>query len=152
MALLKACPRCRQLIPHGLPYCTACAPIAEAERKAKQEHKAEYLAKKYNKEYNKRRDPKYLTFYRSKAWKMTSRAKLQDCGYKCEAKLEGCQRIACEVHHIKPIQTQEGWELRLEWDNLEALCTACHNGRHPDKRKRKADPDVLDMREIIKNL
>jgi 5-methylcytosine-specific restriction protein A len=152
MAIMKACPRCRKLIQHGLPYCETCAPIAEAERRAKQERKAEYLNKKYNRNYNRRRDPKYLTFYRSKEWKQTSRAKLAEAGYKCEARLQGCQRIACEVHHIKPIQTPGGWELRLEWDNLEALCTACHNGRHPEKGKRKRDPDVLDMREIMKNL
>lgn len=152
MAIMKACPRCRKLILHGLPYCETCAPIAEAERQAKQERKAEYLNKKYTQNYNRRRDPKYLAFYRSKDWKMTSRAKLADAGYKCEARLQGCQRIACEVHHIKPIQTPEGWELRLAWDNLEAVCTACHNGRHPDKRKKKTEPGVLDLREIEKNL
>jgi hypothetical protein len=34
-------------------------------------------------QYNRRRDPKYLTFYRSKDWKAQSRAKLQACGYRC---------------------------------------------------------------------
>lgn len=152
MALMKACPRCKKLIPHGLPYCATCAPLAEAERQAKQERKAEYLNKKYNKKYNARRDPKYMTFYRSKDWRMTSRSKLQAAGYKCEAKLQGCTGLAVEVHHIKPIQTEEGWGLRLEWDNLEAVCTACHNGRHPEKGKRRQDPGVLDMREIVRNL
>ena len=152
MALLKACPKCKKLIPQGQAHCATCAPIVEAARQAKQELRTEQLRKAYNKNYNARRDPKFLTFYRSKAWKMTSRSKLQAAGYKCEAKLEGCTRVACEVHHIKPIQTEEGWELRLAWDNLEALCTACHNGRHPEKGKRKTDPGVLDMREIQKNL
>lgn len=45
MALLKACPRCKRMIPHGLPYCAECAPIAEAERAAAREHKAEYKRK-----------------------------------------------------------------------------------------------------------
>ncbi len=152
MALMKACPRCRRLIPHGQPYCADCAPIAAAERQAKQEHRAEYLSKKYNKQYNRQRDPKYQTFYRSKAWRMTSRAKLSAAGYKCEAKLPGCTHLAVEVHHIKPIRTEEGWNLRLDWDNLEAVCMACHNGRHPEKGKRREDPGVLDMREIMKNL
>lgn len=150
--LLKACPRCKKLIPQGLPYCEACAPIAEAERQAKQERRADYLNKKYNTIYNRRRDPKYQTFYRSKAWRMTSKAKLAAAGYKCEAKLEGCTRLAVEVHHIKPIRTDEGWKLRLDWENLEAVCSACHNGRHPEKGKRKKDPGVLDMREIQKEL
>lgn len=156
MAPLKACPRCRKLIPHGLPYCTACAPIAEAERKAKQEHRAEYLAKKYNRQYNAKRaqdDPKYRQFRNSKQWKQLSKAKLQDCGYKCEAKLEGCQRIACEVHHVTPIKTPEGWEKRFDWDGLRGVCVACHNvldGKHGGRGR--ADPNVLDMREIMRNL
>ena len=149
--LLKACPRCKRMIPHGLPYCADCAPIAEAQRAEAQERKAEHKRKKYNKEYNRQRDPKYLTFYRSKEWKITSRTKLQEAGYKCQAKLQGCQGLAVEVHHIKPIQTAEGWDLRLEWDNLEPVCTACHNGRHA-RFKRKQDDGVLDMREILKNL
>ena len=46
--LLKACPRCKRMIPHGLPYCAECAPIAEAQRAEAQERKAEYRRKKYN--------------------------------------------------------------------------------------------------------
>lgn len=155
MALMKACPRCRKLIPHGLAYCETCAPIAEAERQAKQARRAEYLTKKYNQRYNNKRaqdDPKYRQFRNSKEWKQLSRAKLQDCGYKCEAQLEGCQRIACEVHHVIPIKTPEGWGRRYDWDGLQGVCIVCHNildGRHG---KKKNDPNVLDMREIMKNL
>ena len=148
MALAKPCPRCGRLIPYGMAYCPECKPLAEAEREAAREHRAEQLRRKYNARYNARRDPKYQTFYRSKAWKNTSKAKLQAVGYQCEGKLAGCQRIACEVHHIKPIQTPEGWDKRLEWENLEALCTSCHNGRHPEKFKKKEDPGVIDLRTL----
>lgn len=150
--LLKACPRCKKLIPHGLAYCETCAPIAAAERQAKQERRAEYMARKYNREYNRRRDPKYLTFYRSKAWKVTSRAKLERVMYKCEARLPGCTHLAVEVHHVQPIQTPEGWDKRLEWENLEAVCTACHNGRHPEKGKRKKEQGVIDVRDVARLL
>jgi 5-methylcytosine-specific restriction protein A len=139
------------MIPHGLPYCAECAPIAAAQREENRERKAEHRRKKYAKEYNRRRDPKYLEFYRSKEWKITSRAKLQEAGYKCKARLPGCQGLAVEAHHIKPIQTAEGWELRLDWDNLEPVCTACHNGRH-QRFKKKTEDGVLDMREIVRNL
>ena len=151
--LWKACPRCKKIIPHGLPYCATCAPLAEAEREAKRERKAEYLRKKYQRKYNSKRDPKYIAFYRSKEWKATSRAKMADAHYKCEAKLAGCTTIAVEVHHVKPIQTDEGWHERLEWDNLKAVCIACHNTLHDRfKSWRKKDDGALDMREIIKNL
>lgn len=151
--LLKACPRCKKLIPQGLPYCPACAPLAEAEREAKRERKAEYLRKKYQRKYNSRRDPRYMTFYRSKDWRTTSRAKLSSVHYKCEARLPGCTTLAVEVHHIKPIQTEEGWHERLEWDNLKAVCIACHNTIHERFKPRKKSHDgVLDMHEIMKDL
>ena len=150
--LTKACPRCKKLIPHGVPYCSTCQPIAEAARAEKRARREEHLRKKYNRTYNQRRNPEYTAFYHSKDWKATSKAKLSAAGWKCEARLEGCTGLAVEVHHIKPIRTDEGWALRLEWSNLEAVCTACHNGRHPEKGKRKRDPNVLDMREIMKNL
>lgn len=154
-APLKACPRCKRLIPHGVAYCETCAPLAEAEREAKQARRAEYLARKYNQRYNAKRaqeDPKYRQFRNSGAWRRMSKAKLSDCDYKCEARLEGCKRIACEVHHKVPIKTPEGWERRLDWDNLEAVCIPCHNIRDGKTGKRKQDTDVLDMREIMKNL
>ena len=142
--ILKLCPRCKQLMPYGQSYCKDCAPIAAAELEQIKERNAKRKAQIYN----SRRDPKYLTFYRSKDWKRQSRAKLESVQYKCEARLSGCQIYACEVHHIKPIQTEEGWDKRLDWNNLEAVCTSCHNGRHPEKLKRWNDDGVIDMRKI----
>lgn len=157
VSVLKACPRCGKLIPHGQSYCETCAPVAAAERQANHDRRAEYLARKYNRRYNAKRakdDPKYRQFRNSKAWRDMSRSKLQACGYKCEAKLPGCHRIACEVHHVEPIKTPEGWDKRFDWDNLMGVCTACHNvldGKTGGKRKKKDDPAVLDMREILRN-
>ena len=142
--IMKPCPRCKKLIPYGQSYCKDCAPIAAAELEQIKERNAKRKAQIYN----SRRDPKYLTFYRSKDWKRQSRAKLASVQYKCEARLSGCQIYACEVHHIKPIQTEEGWDKRLDWDNLEAVCTSCHNGRHPEKLKRWNNDGVIDMRKI----
>ena len=59
--LMKPCPRCKRLIPHGQTYRDACAPIAKAQAAEARERKAEYRKKKYNAKYNSRRDPKYLT-------------------------------------------------------------------------------------------
>ena len=151
--LQKACPRCKKLIPHGLAYCADCAPVAAAERIAAREHKAEYKRKQYNRKYNSKRDKKQLAFYRSKEWKATSRAKLTEVGYKCEAKRDGCTKLAVEVHHIKPIQTEEGWAERLEWSNLQAVCTSCHNSIHNRFSKGKqSDDGVLDVRRILTDL
>lgn len=146
--ILKPCPRCKRMIPYGLTYCPDCRPRAEAEREEARERRAALRAKKYNKEYNQRRDPKYAAFYRSKAWKMTSKAKLQGVGYLCEARLPGCGKIACEVHHIKPLKTPEGWELRLEWSNLQGVCIQCHNKLDNKTFKRKDDEGVIDLRTV----
>lgn len=145
---IKPCPRCKRMIPYGPTYCPDCQPIVEAERLEAMERKAALRAKKYNREYNKKRDPKYAAFYRSKPWRMTSRAKLQQCGYKCEARLDGCGKIASEVHHIKPLKTPEGWEQRLEWSNLMGVCIQCHNILDKKNFKRKEDEGVIDLRTV----
>lgn len=143
--LMKKCPRCGRLMPHGPTYCSDCKPLAEAELAAIKERNA----KKRAQNYNRRRDSKYLTFYRSKDWKTMSRAFLQSAGYRCQARLTNeCKGIAVEVHHIVPIQTPEGWERRLDWNNLEAVCTSCHNGRHPEKLNRQATEGVIDLRTL----
>ena len=140
----KPCPRCKRLIPAGTSYCPDCKPQAEAALEEAREHNARLRQK----QYNRRRDPKYLTFYRSKAWRATSKSKLQACGYKCEAGLEGCGRIACEVHHKIPLKTPEGWEKRLEWSNLMGVCIQCHNILDGKNFGRKQDDDVIDLRTL----
>ena len=148
---LHPCPRCKRLVPVGVAYCEDCKPIAEAQANETIECRQAYKRAKYNRAYNQRRnqeDSKYRTFRNSKPWRLLSRAKLQDCGYKCEAGLEGCKRRAVEVHHIKPIKTQEGWTARLEWDNLMGVCIACHNALDGKTFKRKAEPGVIDIKTL----
>lgn len=126
--LLKACNRCGNLIPYGSAYCKECTPIVEAEREARLlEAKREG-----HKRYNKKRDPKYIRFYNSIEWRTLSAKYTQDRGYRCEV----CGSMATQVHHKKAIQTPEGWELRLDYNNLELVCTPCHNDRHERFKRR----------------
>lgn len=127
--LLKQCSRCKKLMPYGRTYCETCAPIVEAER----EERLAKSKRKYNREYNKRRDPKYGAFYRGKAWRLLARRRIQDDGYKCVK----CGAFATEVDHIIPIQTPDGWDRRYDYDNLQSLCTRCHNEKHERFTKRK---------------
>ena len=152
MPAYHPCPRCKRMIPVGVQYCDSCRPVAEAQAAEAIQHRQDYKRKQAARRYNARRDPKYQAFYRSKDWKKLSRAKLQAAHYRCEAKLPGCTGIACEVHHKQPIQTQEGWDRRFEWDNLEATCSACHNGRHPNKFKGRVNSDILDLRTVEREL
>lgn len=147
MSILHVCQRCGKLLPKGIRQCPDCQPhAADAEAAGRKEEM---------RRYNSKRDPKLLKFYRSKEWKTTSRAKL-DRDRMCEAKLEGCQLIACEVHHRKPLRTREGWNERLEWDNLMSVCTRCHNKLDNKWGKRAdyniADKGVVDFKAIEKEL
>ena len=124
--LLKQCNRCGNLIPYGNTYCSVCAPIVQAEREARLQE----ARRQSNKRYNKKRDPKYVRFYNSSEWRIMSRKRLQDDGYRCVK----CKAIASEVDHIIPIQTPEGWDRRL--DNTQSLCLDCHNAKHERFKSR----------------
>lgn len=105
-------------------YCSKCQTEIEKQ-------KAEYLNKRKkssNSKYNVKREKKYIQFYNSLDWKRLSLQYMIDKGYRCEG--DGCHNIATEVHHIIPIQTSEGWERRLDYTNLKALCIRCHNKAH----------------------
>lgn len=130
--IMKLCNKCKKPISNTKKYCSKCLDIVNKQQE-------EYKVARNNK-YNKTRDPKYKQFYNSKDWKLLKEKKLLDIQYRCEI----CGHIAVEVHHIKPIQTEQGWILRLTYDNLEALCTDCHNYRHKRFQKRKAgDKNVI---------
>jgi hypothetical protein len=149
---MKPCPKCKRMIPYGWIYCPDCKPLADAAREEAKARAAEHRRKAYNKRYNARRaeeDPKYRTFRNSKAWRQTSKAKLQACGWKCESGVSpDCKGLACEVHHIKPIKTPEGWDKRLDWDNLMGVCIQCHNVLDGKNFKRKQDDGVIDLKTL----
>lgn len=128
--IYKLCRKCKTPIVHPATYCSKCQIIFEEKQLE--------LQKERDRRYNKKRDPKYKQFYNSNEWKILKEKKLQDEQYQCErCNSKGKINLATEVHHIKYIQTEEGWELRLEYGNLEALCIDCHNYRHSRFQKRK---------------
>lgn len=128
--LLKECKRCGNLIPYGSVYCRVCSPVVEAER----EERIAESKRQSNRRYNQGRDPKYIRFYNSADWRRLSARYLQDRGYRCEE----CGAIATQVHHKDPIQQASGWDRRLDYTNLELVCTQCHNIKH-DRFLRKKE-------------
>lgn len=136
MAILKLCAKCQKVIIFPARYCEQCKETVDKQ--------LEERKKKWNKEYNKRRNPKYTLFYNSDKWKDLKNRYLQDHEYKCEScqekkrnNKEYKEKIAEEVHHKVPIQTEEGWEKRFEYKGLKALCHECHNEEHDRFKKRK---------------
>jgi len=70
--------------------------------------------------------------YTSAKWKRKREAILKRDAYRCvECKKYGRITQAVLVHHIKPFE--EYPELALDSNNLESLCSACHNMKHPEK-------------------
>lgn len=125
--IIKMCSRCGKPVVYPARYCGECLPVVEAEREAREQEQRRAA----NRAYNKRRDPKYTKFYKGREWRMLSARYLQDHAYKCE----GCGGLACEVHHMDPIQTDSGWDRRYDVTNLKAVCTECHNAEHDRFRK-----------------
>ena len=123
--LTKVCSKCKKVIPYPLTYCSECKKKVDAE--------IEEAKRRSNRRYNKTRDKKYIRFYKSSDWKVLSSKYRQDKQYRCEI----CGHYATEVHHIKPIQTDEGWNKRLDYNNLKCLCVDCHNKVHKRFQRRR---------------
>lgn len=120
--LLKSCNKCGALVPYGIKHCDKCREIAQQEDKDRQAESK----RRSDKRYNQKRNKKTVQFYRSIEWRMLAARYTQDKLYKCEE----CGAIGTQVHHIKPIQTPEGWAMRLDYNNLKLLCNRCHNKQH----------------------
>lgn len=98
-------------------------------------------------------------FYHSKEWKRLRPLAIErDRGMCCECMRKFQMGIikkpkrAVMVHHIIPVQERPDLALRL--DNLESLCSACHNEKHPEKGgggpKEKSRPEQHHQMRIIK--
>lgn len=84
--------------------------------------------KQINKEYNRyTRDDNSKTFYNSTAWRKLSSLQLKKEPI-CAACLQAGRITPATISdHIKPIR--EGGA-RLDINNLQSLCRACHNKKH----------------------
>lgn len=123
MSIVKLCVKCKKIVIYPNRYCESCSKLYKEEQ-----IENNLLS---NKRYNKKRDRKYINFYKSIEWGILKEKRLQDTDYYCErCKSQGRKRLATEVHHIKPIQTEEGWMLRLVYINTMSVCLECHNYYH----------------------
>jgi len=68
------------------------------------------------------------SFYESNTWKRCRNAFMKSQLYSCAR----CGDAAVIAHHIVPITMENinNPAITLNWDNLEALCTKCHNAVH----------------------
>lgn len=99
--MMKFCSKCGRLVPYPKRMCEECE-------------------SKYAGNASGRHDPKFVQFRNSSAWRTLRAKKLQDAHYTCEK----CGGIATDAHHIVPLHVN--WNLRLDYNNLAALCDRCH--------------------------
>ena len=139
--VMKICRKCGSLIPYPHTYCTKC----QNEYNKDREQQLKESKKKYDANYNKyKRNKEHTKFYNSDEWKLLKEKYLQDQQYRCE-KCEELhklnrkhkRRVAVEVHHKKWLSTPDGWERRLDYTNLMALCHAHHDEMHGRFQKKK---------------
>ena len=79
-------------------------------------------------------------FYGSTAWKQTRRAYMKSVGGLCERCMaNGIVRPAEVVHHKKPISEKNvsNVNITLSWNNLQALCAACHAEVHDEIYRKR---------------
>lgn len=87
------------------------------------------------KDYDRERsDQQEVSFYNSKPWKDVRAAVLQRDFYLCQqCKRQGITTFGNIVHHI--VELKDDWSLRLDMNNLETVCSACHNQEHTKTKK-----------------
>ena len=88
------------------------------------------MGRKYTDNYN--------AFYHSKEWQAVRRRVLQRDNYLCQVcKRAGRITPATTVHHIKAVRVD--YSKRLDPNNLETICKACHNAEHNERTKSLHD-------------
>lgn len=72
---------------------------------------------------------RYASFYNSSEWRKLRALKFANANGLCERCYANGKIVpAKEIHHIEPIE--DNWDRRLDYDNLMALCSSCHNEIH----------------------
>lgn len=104
---------CRAVIPLNERYCPKHQRATPVSRQATREEREQY-------------EEREVQFYHSKQWKHLSKTWRYQHPNCAECERQGRITAGRLVDHIKPIKTAEGWKHRLDEDNLQTLCFACH--------------------------
>ncbi|HAC5626866.1 TPA: HNH endonuclease [Listeria monocytogenes] len=103
--------------------------------------------KSYEKE-RARAEAERTKFYKSRLWQKNRYQQLirEPLCERCKANDIVVQAVI--VHHIVDTNTLEGWERRLDPENLESICFACHNKETFGEK----EPPTLSTGPVFKNL
>ena len=117
---------CRTLIPYDQQYCGQHTHL-------KRERHRRYDAAR------EREEPHIRAFYNSMAWRnLAYQTKLRD-DFLCVKCLSKGMYIKADVaDHI--IEIKDDWDKRLDYENTQSLCHACHNQKTRAERERREVP------------
>ena len=121
---------CVELIPFTDKYCEVHIEVGNDKRK---EQARVYSKSRYD------NDPTYQRFYNSAAWKRVRDNVMRDWDYTCRLcwERDGIYTRAVLVDHI--IEVRDDWDMRLEYSNLQPLCTKCHNIKTYNERLKREE-------------
>lgn len=127
-------PSCNELIPYDQSYCSKHEYKKPIDRTNKQQRHQLNKAI-YHKRITSKHEGKYQRFYRSTAWKKLSHhwLMMHPLCVNCEA--HRIYRKGDLVDHI--IELRDDWSKRLDQDNLQTLCYACHNRKTRQAKHRR---------------
>lgn len=93
----------------------------------------------------------YDSFYHSGEWRAVRQRVLERDHYLCQVcKRAGHITPATTVHHITPVRVD--YSKRLDPDNLETICKACHNAEHRERTqslKKKENKIKIEKSKAI---
>jgi len=93
---------------------------------------------------------KALPFYNSSVWRRARKRVLVRDNYLCQRCLHnGRLSPAVIVHHIEHLS--EHPDKALFEENLESVCTSCHNKLHPEKGQTEIKPMKTRKARIIQS-
>ena len=107
-------------------YCEQHKHLAEQRQRSRQN----------DKEYDKyKRNQQARTFYHSREWEQIRLAVLARDNYLCQHCLRDKKITrATVIDHVIPLLVD--WSKRLDMDNLQSLCQACHNRKTAEDKRR----------------
>lgn len=87
-------------------------------------------------------------FYNSKEWKRVRQYKRSLARGICEE----CGKAGWEVHHKIPLTLKnfDDVNIRIGLENLQLLCTSCHNAKRSEEKEIRSDVMFDDEGNLVK--
>ena len=133
---------CHELVPYDVTYCDKHQHVQRPKRRTRKRTK-EHNKKVYRQrmERSKQAEHDYNRFYKTAAWRHLSHAMLVQHPICQSCHEKGIIKMANLVDHIVPIR--EDWSKRLDPNNLQTLCYACHTEKTKEDHAREFNKKLL---------